>query len=227
MAKNTSSPAKFITALIGRRGLREEMRAANNDMNQQMEAWEDTKMQNPYAGVKNPYEHLENVYEDQTVNLKQAQFEKEQSQQAMANIMQGMQGAASGSGVAGLAQVLANQGVRQAQQAAVSIGAQEQTNQQRMIAESGRLQQLKTEGEQKRDLLEREGERLVEQYELDKQAKMLDFAMQRSDAATHSFEQSNRQIDQFFTGAAQVGLGHLTGGIANLLNKQNDPNTWK
>ena len=61
MAKNTSSPAKFITALIGRRGLREEMRAANNDMNQQMEAWEDTKMQNPYAGVKNPYEHLENV----------------------------------------------------------------------------------------------------------------------------------------------------------------------
>ena len=88
-------------------------------------------MKNPYAGVKNPYENMQNVYEDATVNLKQAEFEKEQSQQSMANIMQNMQGAAGGSGVAGLAQILANQGVKQAQQSALSIGAQEQANQQK------------------------------------------------------------------------------------------------
>ena len=106
MANHNNSPAKFITALFGARQLRNERREANRDLQAQIEQFEDRKMTNPYAGVKNPYENMENVYEDQTVNLKQAQFEKEQSQQAMANIMQSMQGAAGGSGVAGLAQVL-------------------------------------------------------------------------------------------------------------------------
>ena len=110
-----AAPTKFITALFGGAALRREQAAAQEDFGNQMDAWEDTKMKNPYAGVKNPYESLENVYEDQTVNLKQAEFEKEQSQQSMANIMTSMQGAAGGSGVAGLAQVLANQGAKQAQ----------------------------------------------------------------------------------------------------------------
>jgi hypothetical protein len=210
---NNSSPAKFITALFGAGQLRREQRAANEDLGNQMDAWEDTKMKNPYAGVKNPYESLENAYEDQTVNLKQAEFEKEQSQQAMANIMTSMQGAAGGSGVAGLAQVLANQGVKQAQQASVSIGAQEQANQQKAVAESARLSQLKVEGEQKRDLLEREGAKMVETFDLDKQDKMLDLAMQRSNAANQSVDAQNAAIDKFFGGAAQVGLKALTGGI--------------
>ena len=96
------SPAKFVNALFGGPGRRREQEAANEQHEQWLDTWSDQKMQNPYAGVKNPYENLENVYEDATVNLKQAEFEKEQSQQAMANIMQSMQGAAGGSGVAGL-----------------------------------------------------------------------------------------------------------------------------
>ena len=210
---NNSSPAKFITALFGAGQLRREQRAANEDLGNQMDNWVDTKMKNPYAGVKNPYESLENAYEDQTVNLKQAEFEKEQSQQAMSNIMTSMQGAAGGSGVAGLAQVLANQGVKQAQQASVSIGAQEQANQQKAVAESARLSQLKVEGEQKRDLLEREGAKMVETFDLDKQDKMLDLAMQRSNAANQSVDAQNAAIDKFVGGAAQVGLKALTGGV--------------
>ena len=210
---NDSSPAKFITALFGARQLRREQRAANEDLGNQMDHWEDTKMKNPYAGVKNPYESMENVYEDQTVNLKQAEFEKEQSQQAMANIMNNMQGASGGSGVAGLAQVLANQGVKQAQQASVSIGAQEKMNQTNMLAESGRLQQLKAQGEQQRDLLEREGAKMVEQFDLNKQDKMLEFAMARKDAADTSVDAQNAAIDKFVGGAAQVGLKALTGGV--------------
>ena len=210
--KKKAAPTKFITALFGGAALRREQRAAQEDFGNQMDAWEDTKMTNPYAGVKNPYEHLENVYEDQTVNLKQAEFEKEQSQQSMANIMTSMQGAAGGSGVAGLAQVLANQGVKQAQQASVSIGAQEQANQQKMVAESGRLQEARATGEQKREMLEREGERMVEQFEIDKQAKMLDIAGQRQAAANQSVDAMNAQIDQFATGVVTTGLG-LLGGI--------------
>lgn len=208
MANNNSSPAKFIS-LFGAGQLRREQREANRDFEAQMERFEDRKMTNPYAGVKNPYENMENVYEDQTVNLKQAEFEKEQSQQAMANIMQNMQGAAGGSGVAGLAQVLANQGVKQAQQSSVSIGQQEQLNQQRMVAESGRLQELKVKGEQKRDMLEREGRRMVEQAEFEKQDKMMEFAMARKDSIDQAVDAQNKTFDTMAAAVGQYGLGEI------------------
>ena len=202
--------------MFGGAARRNEARMAENSLGEQMDDWENTKMRNPYAGVKNPYENLENVYEDQTVNLKQAEFEKEQSQQAMANIMTSMQGAAGGSGVAGLAQVLANQGVKQAQQASLSIGAQEQQNQQRATAESARLQQMKVEGEQKRDMLEREGDRMVEQFALDKQDKMLDFAMQRKAAADQAIADAQATVDQFVSGAVSGGISAAIGSDIRL-----------
>tara|TARA_R110002020_G_scaffold23910_1_gene79180 strand:+ start:1381 stop:2022 length:642 start_codon:yes stop_codon:yes gene_type:complete len=206
MANKKTSPAKFVNALFGGAQRRREQYAANEDMGMKMEDWEERKMVNPYAGVKNPYENLENVYEDATVNLKQAEFEKEQSQQSMANIMQSMQGASGGSGVAGLAQVLANQGVKQAQQASLSIGAQEQGNQQRAIAESGRLMQQKVEGEQKRDLMVREGKRMVEQYDMKKEEQMLDYAMQRKNASDQAIADAQATVDKFVSGAVSTGI---------------------
>ena len=216
MAKNyTPSPNKFLNALFGGAARRREQRAANEDLGNQMDAWEDTKMTNPYAGVKNPYADMENVYEDQTVDLKAAEFEKEQSQQNMANIMQSMQGAAGGSGIAGLAQVLANRGQKQAQQSAANIGQQEKANQARARGEAGRLQTLDREGEQKRDMLEREGARMVEQYDMQKQDKMLGMAMDRSAAAGQAIDNANAQMDQFVTGAITGGLSAGIGLLGN------------
>ena len=206
MAKLTPSPNKFLSFLTGGAQRQEEQRNAQEDLHGQMEKWEDTKMKNPYAGVKNPYANMENVYEDQTVDLKAAEFQKEQSQQNAANILASMKGAAGGSGVAGLAQVLANQGAKQAQQSAADIGRQEQANQARARGEAGRLQQLDVEGEQKRDLLEREGERMVEQYDMDKQTKMMDYAMSRKEAADTDIDNANAQRDQFISGAI-TGVG--------------------
>ena len=215
---NNNSPNKFVNAMFGGAQRRREQYAANQDMGQKMEDWENRKLTNPYAGVRNPYENLENVYEDAQVNLKQAEFEKEQSQQAMANIMQSMQGAAGSSGIAGLAQVLANQGVKQAQQASMSIAAQEQTNQQRAIQESGRLAEQKALGEQKRDLMVREGERMVEQFDIDKEEKMLDFAMQRKAAADQAIADAQATVDAFVSGAVSrginAGITAATGGAA-------------
>jgi hypothetical protein len=207
---NNSSPAKFLSFLSGGAARRREQRAANEDFNNQMDAWEDTKMTNPYAGVKNPYANMENVYEDQTVDLKAAEFAKEQNQQNAGNIMNDLKGAAGGSGVAGLAQVLANQGQKQAQQASASIGMQEQANQARARGEAGRLQQLSREGEQKRDMLEREGARMTEQFDMDKQNKMLDFAMQRKSAADQAIDNAAAQKDQFVSGLVTGGLGLLS-----------------
>ena len=218
MANYKPAPTKFLNALFGGAQRRKEQRAANEDMGNQMDAWEDTKMTNPYAGVKNPfatnpYENMENVYEDQTVDLKAAEFAKNQSQQSSANIMQQMKGAAGGSGIAGLAQVLANQGAQQAQQAAASIGQQEQANQARARGEAGRLQGLEIKGdimgrrgEQERDLLEREGAKMVEDFALTKQKDMLDMAMDRKASADQDIKNAQAQMDQFVTGAVTSGL---------------------
>jgi flagellar motor protein MotB len=207
---NNSSPAKFLGFLSGGAGRRREQRAANEDLGNQMDAWEDTKMTNPYAGVKNPYADMENVYEDQTVDLKAAEFAKEQNQQQAANIMQSLKGAAGGSGVAGLAQVLANQGAKQAQQASASIAQQEQANQARARAEAGRLQQLELEGAQKADLMEREGARMVEQFDLQKQEKMLDIASQRKAAADQAIANAEAQKSSMISGLVTGGLSLLS-----------------
>ena len=206
MANYKPSPNKFLSFLTGGAARRNEQMDAQEDLHNQMADWEDTKMKNPYAGVKNPYADMENVYEDQTVDLKAAEFAKEQSQQSAANIMASMKGAAGGSGIAGLAQVLANQGAKQAQQASADIGRQEQANQARALGEAGRLQQLDREGEQKRDLLEREGSRMVEQYDMQKQEKMMDIAMSRKEAADQDIDNANMQRDQFISGAI-TGIG--------------------
>ena len=212
MAYKKPSPAKFINAIFGAGQRRREQRAANEDLGNQMDSWEDTKMTNPYAGVQNPYADMENVYEDQTVDLKAAEFQKEQSQQSMANIMATMKTASGGSGVAGLAQVLANQGVKQARQASADIGRQEQQNQARAMQESSRLQDMDRKGEQKRDMLEREGARMVEQYDMQKQEKMLDMAMQRQSAAQAAVDADNAALDKAIVGGVTGGLQGLLGG---------------
>tara|TARA_R100000544_G_scaffold36067_1_gene23907 strand:- start:11 stop:1027 length:1017 start_codon:yes stop_codon:yes gene_type:complete len=93
-------------------------------------------LENQFANLQNQYS--ENVYEDLTVNQQQAQFQAQQGNQQRADIMQGLKGSAGGSGAAGLAQALANQGQMQNQQISASIGQQEAAN-QKMKAQ-GRLQ---------------------------------------------------------------------------------------
>ena len=91
---------------------------------------------------KNPYENMENVYEDLTVNQLQAEFQAQQGDQQRANIMQNLRGAAGSSGIAGLAQALANQGQLQTQRISASIGQQEAANQRAMAQGAAGVQRL-------------------------------------------------------------------------------------
>ena len=97
--------------------------------------------------TSNPYANQENTMEDLTVNQGEAEFAKQQQQQNQANIMQQMKGAAGGSGIAALAQSMANQGSMDAQKAAVSIGKQEQGNQMAERQEQSRLNQQEAQGD--------------------------------------------------------------------------------
>ena len=106
--------------------------------------------------IVNPYE--ENVFEDLTVNQQQAQFEAQQGAQQRADILGGLRGAAGGSGVAGLAQAMANQGQLQTQRMSASIGQQEAMN-----------QRLRAQGAQQRQA----GEAMVQQAKTGRIATLL------------------------------------------------------
>ena len=97
--------------------------------------------------TSNPYQNLENTMEDLTVNKQAAEFQKEQSMQNQANIMQQMRGAAGGSGIAALAQSMAQQGSIDAQKASAGIGQQEAANQKAERGMAGTIQMKERDGD--------------------------------------------------------------------------------
>jgi len=105
------------------------------------------KIGDNFGQNKNQFEGLENTAEDLTVNQQQAQFQSEQGNQQRANILQGLKGSAGGSGVAGLAQAMANQGQAQTQQISASIGQQESQNQMAKASQAASLQQQQAQGQ--------------------------------------------------------------------------------
>ena len=141
--------------------------------------------------TSNPYTDLENTMEDLTVNQKEAEFSKQQSMQSQANIMQGMRGAAGGSGIAGLAQAMANQGSLDAQRSAASIGKQEQQNQMARQQEAGKIQGL-----------EREGELISRQAEMGKVSSLL--GMSADELANAKKERADAQA-QMYEGISEAG----------------------
>ena len=130
---------------------------------------------NAYEGMKNQFEGMENAFEDVTVNTQQAEFEAQQNQQQQANIMSQMQGAAGGSGIAALAQSMANQGALQAQKASASIGSQEAAN-QKLAADASQKISMATAGEGSRIAMAQAGE----QSRLDTQSNQADMDIQKT-----------------------------------------------
>ena len=127
------------------------------DLTNQFASLENTfeGMENQYTGMQNRYAGLENVMEDATVNQQQAQFEKDMFQQNQANMLGDLRGAAGGSGIAALAQQMAQSGQLASQQASASIGARETQNQRAALAEAARLQGLEAGEASRIDQLQR------------------------------------------------------------------------
>lgn len=139
------------------------------------------KQQDEYKAMQfeNPFSNMENTFEDLTVNQQQAQFQAQQGQQQRANIMQNLRGAAGGSGIAGLAQALANQGQLQTQQISASIGQQEARN-----------QALKARGASAVQTAERQGDQFVQQANIDRQATLLGMQMGQTAGANLASQQA-------------------------------------
>ena len=184
--------ANIAGGIIGGRARREEQRAARAQMQERMAAYENMQFENPYA-------NMQNTMEDLTVNQQQAQFLAQQQQQGLANTMGAMSGAAGGSGIAALAQAMANQQSQNMQQASASIGQQEASNQMAAAQQGAQIQQLQAQGEGQ-----------VQQMELGRNQTLLGMSQQRLAAADAARAQATNQLLSGIGGVA----GGVLGGVA-------------
>ena len=197
----------------------------------QKDVYRNMQFKNPYADVKNafadiqnPLENLsmENVFEDLTVNQQQAEFERDTMAQQRANIMGQMRGAAGGSGIAGLAQAMANQDALSTQKISASIGQQEAMNQrlqaqgaqdvlrrqqQQMMAQ-GQVDIMRAKGESAADMARRGGEASLQEMEMSRQATLLGIQMGQTTGA-------NSALQQAYANQMMAGIG-----MANLMGRQ-------
>jgi hypothetical protein len=185
---------------------------AQAGVERQRAAYESFEFTNPFAGMENPY--AENVYEDLTVNQQQAQFQAQQGAQQRADIMQQLQGAAGASGIAALAQTMANQGQLQAQQISASIGQQEAMN-QRLAARGAQQVQA---GQAAVDLQQRQGEAMLQQAESGRISTLLGMeygALAGAEAGVQqgfANQQSAIGMDAQMLAANQQMIGQIVGG---------------
>ena len=189
-----------------------EAEEARVELDKRRAEFEKLDTSNPYLNMENVYSGMENTMEDLTVNQQQAEFERQQQMQSQANIMGQMRGAAGSSGIAALAQTLANQGALAAQQASASIGEQEAANQKAAAEEASRIQDLQL-GETARIAgLEREGELKSRQMEADKTAALMGLAAGDVSAADALRTQAQTQIDEGIQ-TATSGLTSFAGSF--------------
>jgi len=185
--------ANIAGSLVGGRARRREQQAARAELNKRMAAYENMQFQNPY-------ENMQNTMEDLTVNQQQAQFLAQQQQQGLANTMGAMSGAAGGSGIAALAQAMANQQSQNMQQASASIGQQESRNQILAAQQASNIQQLEAQGAE-----------TVQAKEQARTETLLGMSQQRLAAANQARQEATQQL----VGGIGSVAGAAVGGLAN------------
>lgn len=178
--------AGIAGGLIGGRARRREQRRARAELKQQRANYENFDFKDPSANLTNPFEDL-------TVNQQQAQFASQQQQQALAGTLGGLQQSAGGSGIAALAQTLAQQQSTNLQAASASIGQQEAAN-----------QMARARGQQTLEQQRAAGAAALEAKEFDRTETLFGMAQQRKAAAD---EARRKATEGLIGGVANVAVG--------------------
>ena len=142
-----------------------------------------------YRAMKftNPYEGMENTFEDLRVSTQAADFQAEQGAQQRANILGQLRGAAGTSGIAALAQSMANQGQLQARQISAQLAQQEVANERARATGAAKIQQLV-----------RSGDAMVQEAQTGRQATIL--GMQQGQAAGANVNYQRAMQNQAYAG---------------------------
>jgi len=209
------SPAKFVgavalglgvvqgaTSIIGgiqeRKRLRRENEIAQGQYRDMKEDLKSLKITNPYKDLNTTFE---NTFEDMTVNQQQAQFQAQQGAQARANLLSNLRSAAGGSGIAGLAQAIANQQQTQVQQISASIGQQEAANQRASAQGAMNVQRMTQQAQETVGY----GDYLRQQNENQRQMDLMNLKAGR------------QQAQRDFRSAMQAQNQKITGGIGSIV----------
>lgn len=187
----TAATAKSVDGAVQANKARKKAEEAEAELEKQKSMFANLDTSNPYLG-------MENTMEDLTVNTQAAEFQKQQSMQNQANIMQQMRGAAGGSGIAALAQTLASQGSLDAQKASASIASQESANQLAAAKEAGNIQGK-----------EREGELMSRQMENDKLQSQMGMT---ADEIANQRDRQEKSKEQMYEGAQEAGTTAMSMG---------------
>jgi len=227
------SPAKFLGAALSVAGgvanliggnkanaqAQRERKYAKAALEKEKKAYGALDTSNIYANVENQYANMENTMEDLTVNQQQAQFQAQQGAQQRSNIMQNLQGAAGGSGIAALAQQMASQGQLATQQASASIGQQEAANQQAAAQQAGSIQTAERAGEAAAEAQRLGGEDASRSLQYDKQTNLLGMASGELSSANQAVSAAQAQQAAGISGiiggvgsAASFGMGNMADG---------------
>ena len=194
MAGIASGIGGIIQGLAGRGKRRSAQIAAQGDYDKMRQQYLGLDTSNVYAGVENMYANLENPYEDLTVNKQQAEFEAQQAARSRANIMANLQSAAGASGIAGLAQAMANQGQIQAQKAAGSIGLQESRNIYAKAQGAMKIQQMERQGADMAQRMRLAGEEPARSLDWQKTGTLFGMAQQDLAAANQAIAASDAAL---------------------------------
>ena len=199
----------IASGIIGSRARRREQKAAQGEFEMAKAQYMDQDLTNPYA-------NMQNTMEDLTVNTQAADFTAQQQAQGMANIMGNMKSAAGGSGIAALAQSLANQQSQNAQAASADIGRQEAGNQAAAAQMAGQLQTM-----------ERKGDIMSRNMKRDQFSTELGMAMDRKGAADLARQEATQALIggagdlagagvDFMAGPSKAGANSIWGALKGL-----------
>ena len=115
------------------------------------------------------------------------------------DILGSLCGAAGSSGIAGLAQTLANQGALQAQKISANLEQQEVRN-----------EMLRAKGEMQVDMQERAGDAMVQQAESSRQATMLGMQFGQAAGANAAYQQAQQNAMQAQASANQMMMQNMS-----------------
>ena len=178
--------AQAVGSIVGSRRRKREEKAAQAEFDANKTAYQNFQFENKFA-------NLENTAEDLTVNQQAANFQAQQSDQALA---QGLDAIVASGGGGGSAQAIANAALQAKQGASADIAQQESQNQQLRAQQASTNQQLEAQGADQ--LQSRQHEQLGEAFDL-------------SGDRLASARQARQQATQDLIG----GIGSVAGGIAS------------
>ena len=193
-----------ISGSKAKKRARREQRAAEEAAAPYLEAYKSYE-------YKNPYENMENVYEDMRVNTQAAEFQRDQLAQQQADMLQGLRGAAGGSGVAALAQSMARAGALQAQKISAGISEQETAKEKAILAEQSRIQGLQMYGDQ-----------LVDQQEMQRNMNLYNIETGKAGLAAQQFAAGQQQM---MGGIGQIASAGLQAHSAGMFGGGGQPST--